>query len=263
MKSIITKKYKNTNIHLVQGDITELASDCIVNAAHEALMGGGGVDGAIHRKAGPELLQACREIPEQEKGVRCKVGEAYITKAFNLPSKFVIHTVAPKWVGSIIKKKQNDGTIIEEYKSIHENVDKQLRDCYECCIQLAHTRNVTSIAFPSLGTGGHSYPIELASKIALNTIINQINKGTTIENIYFVCFSEYDTKQYEQVFNLFKSIQKQGWEQDISELQIKINDTHKQLQEMHNELYKLNEDFYKWLKENNEHSTYLNEMFYY
>jgi len=88
------------DIQLVKRDITTMPVDCIVNAAHAALMGGGGgVDGAIHRAAGPRLLQACREIPEQELGIRCKVGEAYITDAFNLPCKHVIHTVAPKWIG--------------------------------------------------------------------------------------------------------------------------------------------------------------------
>ena len=190
---------KEQTIELVLGDITTIRVDCIVNAAHEALMGGGGVDGAIHRAAGQELLSSCREIPQVESGVRCRVGEAHITPGFNLPSKFVIHTVAPKWLGGIIRRKDEDSKEKIIYKSSKEGVDEELKECYKNSLLLAEKNNIKSIAFPSLGTGGHAYPIELASKIAYDAI-NEVLPLTNIETVYIVCFSEKDKDEYLKLF---------------------------------------------------------------
>lgn len=186
------------------GNIVNCNSDAIVNAAHEALMGGGGVDGAIHRAAGPRLLQACRNISQKEPGVRCRVGEAEITEAFNLPSKYVIHTVAPKFVGSVVSKGLNDlgnwSLTKNIYKNAKEGTDEDLANCYINSLKLAADYNLTSIVFPSLGTGGHAYPIELACPIAIKSCVN----GVKIHNIKkgfavgFCCFSETDYLVYEE-----------------------------------------------------------------
>ena len=196
------------NIHLIQGDITTLDVDCIVNAAHEALMGGGGVDGAIHRAAGPQLLAACREIPQIEPGIRCNVGYAHITEAFNLPSEYIIHTVAPKWIGGVVKREINSPNDLREsdfvltqqiYSCAKEGTEEDLKKCYLSCLNLADENNIKSIAFPSLGTGGHAFPIELASVVAYETVLETLPK-TNIEDVYFVCFSDFDSEQYLKLF---------------------------------------------------------------
>ena len=177
---------------LTTGDITTVYEDAIVNVAHEALMGGGGVDGAIHRASGERLIQACRKIPEVEPGVRCRVGEAKITQAFNqavnLPRRYVIHTVAPKFVGSIVNGK---------FKNINKDGDQQLANCYGNSIQLAAEERCRSIAFPSLGTGVHAYPIEVACPIAISSCIEAASLYF-FGHIRFVCFSDSDYEAYEQ-----------------------------------------------------------------
>jgi O-acetyl-ADP-ribose deacetylase (regulator of RNase III) len=196
------------SIESILNDITILNVDCIVNAAHEALMGGGGVDGAIHRAAGPSLLQECRAISQVEPGVRCRVGEACITSGGRLLAKYVIHTVAPKFVGSVVKtSKALDGLFDLQswsltrniYKNAKEGTDEDLAACYENCIKLADSNNITSIAFPSLGTGGHAYPIEIAAPIAVKTTIKALEATSSINRVYFVCYSQSDYDIYEQV----------------------------------------------------------------
>lgn len=170
-------------------DITTLDVDVIVNAAHESLMGGGGVDGAIHRAAGEGLLQECMKIPLALKNsqVKCLVGDAKITKGYNLPCKHIIHTVAPKFVGSVINGK---------YKCLYPEMPEMLKSCYEATIRLANAIGAKSIAFPSLGTGGHAIPIEMAAPIAIKTV-KEIDHN--IEHVIFVVFSEKDKEVYEKV----------------------------------------------------------------
>lgn len=165
-----------TRFEIIEGDITTQKVDAIVNAANESLLGGGGVDGAIHRTAGPELLVECRSLNG------CAIGEAKITKAYNLPSKHVIHTVGPIWRGG------------------DNNEAKLLANCYRNSLNLATKHNLKSIAFPSISTGVYGYPIDLASKIALNEISNYLNKHQEIEKIRIVCFGKDDFQTYQKTY---------------------------------------------------------------
>ena len=178
-------------IEVIKGDITKIKVDAIVNAAHEMLMGGGGVDGAIHRAAGEGLLLECRDI-EIKDGIRCKVGEAHLTRGYNLPAPYVVHTVAPKFVGSVVYR---EGEKI--YKNIDEDGDSKLESCYICSLFVAEKHGLKSIAFPSLGTGGHSYPIELACPIAINAVKKAL-PCTSIERVIFVCYSDHDYEVYKR-----------------------------------------------------------------
>lgn len=163
----------NTKIELVKGDITKLKVDAIVNAANETLLGGGGVDGAIHRAAGPELLEECRKLGG------CKTGQAKITKGYKLPSKYVIHTVGPIWHGGGYKEKE------------------LLSDCYRNSLELAKDHNTKIIAFPSISTGAYRFPIEEACPIALKTVKDFIQDNPDIvEKVIFVLFSERDLEVY-------------------------------------------------------------------
>jgi O-acetyl-ADP-ribose deacetylase (regulator of RNase III) len=139
-------------IEIVQGDITRLAVDAIVNAANETLLGGGGVDGAIHRAAGPRLLAACRVLPETSPGVRCPTGEARITPGFELPARFVIHTVGPVWRGG------------------DEGEPALLAACYCESLRLAREHGLESVAFPAISCGVYGYPVEGAARIAVDTV---------------------------------------------------------------------------------------------
>ena len=141
-------------IEVVQADITTLTCDAIVNAANERMLGGGGVDGAIHRAAGPELVEACRAVPEVRTGVRCPTGEARITPAFQMPAQYVIHTVGPVWQG---------GTVGEP---------ELLALCYRNCLQLVGKYELTSVAFPAISCGVFGYPPESATEIAVAEITN-------------------------------------------------------------------------------------------
>src|SRR5712691_3241212 len=164
-----------SRIEVVEGDITKQRVDAIVNAANTTLLGGGGVDGAIHRAAGPELLEECRALGG------CLTGEARITKGYRLPAKYVIHTVGPVWSGG------------------RRGEPELLRDCYVNSLRLATERGITSIAFPSISTGAYRYPIELAAKIAVETVREELSKPTSVDLVRFVCFSAADLAVYEKL----------------------------------------------------------------
>jgi len=165
-------------IELILGDITKQSVDAIVNAANTTLLGGGGVDGAIHRAAGPELLEECRRI----RG--CPTGEARITKGYRLLAKHVIHTVGPVWRG---------GKMDEE---------ELLRNCYRNSLKLADENGIKTIAFPSISTGAYGFPIETAAPIALGVVRKNLETMNRIEKVVFVCFSQSDYDVYEKCMKL-------------------------------------------------------------
>jgi len=162
-------------IELVQGDITLLEADAIVNAANPTLLGGGGVDGAIHRAAGPELLEECRRIGG------CPTGEARITKGYRLPARFVIHTVGPIWRGG------------------QAGEDELLANCYRNSLELAERHRLRTIAFPSISTGAYRFPIERAANIAIKTVREFLEKTSAIRKVTFVCYSGSDYDVYRKL----------------------------------------------------------------
>ena len=179
-------------IEVVQGDITTLAVDAIVNAANQQMLGGGGMDGAIHDAAGPELFEACLKVPEVRPGVRCPTGEARITPGFNLPAKFVIHTVGPVY-----------------YDGRHGEPEK-LAACYRNSLALAEENGCQSIAFPCISTGVYGYPIKDAARIAVREVREFLaaEDAKTAEGegrassrppmeVIFCCFSARDKRVYE------------------------------------------------------------------
>src|SRR5256885_2826610 len=155
-----------SRISVVEGDITKQTVDAIVNAANTALLGGGGVDGAIHRAAGPELLEECRKLGG------CPTGQARITKGYKLPAKWVIHTVGPVW---------RDGKHGE---------DDLLAGCYRNSLALAEQNGVKTIAFPSISTGAYGFPMERAAKTARSEIKNVLERNRSIEKVVLVCFGK-------------------------------------------------------------------------
>lgn len=160
-------------IEVIRGDITSLAVDAIVNAANSSLLGGGGVDGAIHRVAGPQLLAECRTLGN------CPTGEARLTLAYHLPSRFVIHTVGPVWQGGDFGEAE------------------LLANCYRSVLGLARKHRLRSLAFPSISTGAFGFPLERACRIALQEVRGFLLTQTTLERVWFVCFSEPDRQAYQ------------------------------------------------------------------
>ena len=169
-------------IKLISGDITKLNVDAIVNAANNTLLGGGGVDGAIHKAGGKEILEQCIDIRNKQGG--CNTGEAVITTGGKLPAKYVIHTVGPIW---------KDGKNSEE---------ELLTSCYTNSLKLAINNNVKSIAFPNISTGVYRFPKELAAKIAVNTVSNFDDIDNNIEEIIFVCFDKENYEIYSKLLNV-------------------------------------------------------------
>jgi O-acetyl-ADP-ribose deacetylase len=168
-------------IKIIKGDITKITADAIVNAANSSLLGGGGVDGAIHRAGGPEILEECRKILARQGG--CKTGEAVITSAGKLPAKFVIHTVGPVWNGGIKGERE------------------KLASCYASSLSLAIENNCKSIAFPNISTGIYRFPKKEAAIISADSIMKFLDSDESIDEVILVCFDE---ENYNEVLSAFE-----------------------------------------------------------
>ena len=181
-KAISTAKlFKKMNrIKLLQGDITKLNVDAIVNAANSSLLGGGGVDGAIHRAGGAAILEDCMKIRARQGG--CDTGEAIITTGGELPASYVIHTVGPVW------DEQKPG-----------EMKRLLANCYKNSLQLAVEHQLTSIAFPNISTGIYRFPKPLAAKVAFDTVTQFLDQDASIENVTFVCFDVENYQFYQKL----------------------------------------------------------------
>lgn len=166
---------------ILLGDITKIEADAIVNAANNSLLGGGGVDGAIHRAAGPELLEECRKL----RG--CETGKAKITKGYNLPAKYVIHTVGPVWQGG--------------------NRDEKalLAECYRSCLTLAEKYGCSYVAFPSISTGVYHFPLEKASEIAVKSIMEFCRDRCVIDKVAMVCFDKKTKEYYDRALKEYQT----------------------------------------------------------
>ena len=166
-----------TEILVLKDDITKLEVDAIVNAANTSLLGGGGVDGAIHRAAGPELLEECRTLNG------CETGKSKITKGYNLPAKFVIHTVGPVWRGG------------------NSNERELLKSCYTTALNIAKENGIKSIAFPAVSCGVYRFPLEEASKIATDTIKEYISANDCFEKVIFIDINDTIIEIYKRILN--------------------------------------------------------------
>ncbi|MCF7885327.1 MAG: O-acetyl-ADP-ribose deacetylase [Candidatus Marinimicrobia bacterium] len=171
-------------VEIYEGDITRLKVDAIVNAANSSLKGGGGVDGAIHRAAGPSLLKKCQEIRDTKFPKGLPTGEAVITKGYNLPARYVIHTVGPVWHGG------------------DKNEDQLLADCYRNSLKIAQDKKFASIAFPAISTGVYHFPHERACKIAYQTVQDYIFNNNTINKIIFAVIGK-NVNIYQKYFSAY------------------------------------------------------------
>lgn len=162
-------------IEIIKADITTLDVDAIVNAANNTLLGGGGVDGAVHRAAGKQLLEECRKLNG------CATGQSKITKGYNLKARYIIHTVGPVWYG---------GT---------KNENELLASCYKTSLQLAVENNIKTIAFPCISTGAYRFPFDQAGEIAITTILAFLGSHSAIEKVFLVCFGENDFEQLDRI----------------------------------------------------------------
>ena len=171
-----------TTINIIKGDITKQQVDAIVNAANSSLLGGGGVDGAIHRAGGPEILEACEKIVAKQGP--CKTGEAVITTGGNLPARFVIHAIGPIWYGG------------------KNNEEELLANAYLNSLNLAVLNDIRSIAFPNISTGAYKFPRDKAARIALQVIYDSIKTENIFEEILFVCFDEENFQLYDHLIHV-------------------------------------------------------------
>ena len=174
---MISITVNKTKLSLTVGDITKQKTDAIVNAANSSLMGGGGVDGAIHRAGGPKILEECMKIREKQGG--CDTGEAVITTGGNLPAKYVIHTVGPIWEGG------------------NRREPELLANCYKNSLKLAVENGIKTISFPSISTGAYGYPMDQAANVALKAVIDFLKKDDSLEEVVFVLFNDMIYKSYE------------------------------------------------------------------
>src|SRR4051812_4797100 len=166
-----------SKIRVVQGDITQQHVDAVVNAANRSLLGGGGVDGAIHRAAGPELLAECRTLGG------CETGAAKITRGYKLPAKHVIHTVGPVWNGGIFGE------------------DELLERCYLSCFDLMEQHGLRSVSFPAISCGVYGYPLDRAAGIAVGAIRSALERNKEIDRVHVVCFSDETYEAYWEILN--------------------------------------------------------------
>lgn len=173
MKEVVILK----RVKVISGDITKVNVDAIINAANNTLLGGGGVDGAIHRAAGPKLLEECRKLNG------CETGKAKITKGYKLPAKYVVHTVGPIWRGG------------------DANEDELLASCYRNSLQLAVDNKIKTIAFPSISTGAYRFPVKRAAEIAMLEISKFLKENESIEKVFMVCFNKDTMDAYTEALS--------------------------------------------------------------
>ena len=169
-------------IEILRADITKLEVDAVVNAANERMLGGGGVDGAIHRAAGPGLLEECRKVPEVQPGVRCPTGAAIATGGHQLPAKLVIHTVGPVWHGG------------------NQGEPELLASCYASSLDIAVERGIRSIAFPAISCGVYGYPLEQAAAIAMREVARALANNAPLDRIVFAAFDEAVESALQQAY---------------------------------------------------------------